>query len=461
MPNRKILLVEDDCSLRSLFADILRTADFEVLEAREGSMALDLLARQRVGLVLCDEKMAPMDGSTFLREVRGKIPGLPVLMISGYATIKLAVDAIHQGAVDYLVKPVMARELLAAVEKYLAPELADAAGDFSTDAFCTDTLVAVDGKTIALLTLARRAAATSTTVLLSGASGVGKEVIARFIHNHSQHRAGPFIGINCAAIPATMLEAVLFGYEKGAFTGALHAAPGKFELAQDGTLLLDEISEMNLDLQAKLLRVLQERELERLGSSQTIRLNARILATTNRDLAGEVAAGRFRQDLYYRLNVFPLLLPPLAERPADILPLAQRILARIGQESGRNLAQLSLHAQQALTSYHWPGNVRELENVLQRAVILADGSRLQGSHLKFDHTPQATTKPRAGLPTTDNLRATLLEKESEQLLEALTLTASRREAASLLGISERTLRYKVSRLRGMGMRIPHSRRLMA
>lgn len=474
MPNNKLLVVEDDVSVRSLFVDVLQASNYQVLEAGDGKQALELLAKQQVGLVLCDEKMSPMDGSTFLREVCMRLPGLPVLMISGYATVKLAVDAIHHGAVDYLVKPVGAHELIEAVKKYLpeeGPEFLppdNASGD-------GDKLIAVDPRTLSLLALAQRAASTNTTVLLHGASGVGKEVLARYLHNHSSHRDGPFVAINCAAIPATMLEAVLFGYEKGAFTGALNRAPGKFESAQNGTLLLDEISEMDLDLQAKLLRVLQERELEPLGGRHTIKLNVRIIATTNRNLANEVSEGRFRQDLFYRLSVFPLEIPTLAERPADIIPLAEHILRRIAKESGKNLAQLATPAKQSLIGYHWPGNVRELENVLQRAMILSDGSQLQASHLKFDAVsvarfstaPYSVPKESGHWPSPsqytpcENLRSALQERESEQLLDVLRASANRTEAATSLGISERTLRYKLSRLRESGVSIPRHSRLSA
>ena len=459
MPNRRILVVEDDVSLRSLFADILRTADLEVIEAEEGGEALRVLSAEKVGLVLCDEKMSPMDGSAFLREVQRRLPGLPVLMISGYATVKLAVEAIHHGAVDYLVKPIGAAELLEAVDKYLPR---DSAGG---QAACGGTpngmeLVAVDPRSRELRAMADRAATTNTTVLLQGASGVGKEVVARHIHRQSERAAGPFVAINCAAIPSTMLEAVLFGYEKGAFTGALNRVVGKFESAQQGTLLLDEISEMELDLQAKLLRVLQEKEVERLGGRETIKLDVRIIATTNRNLSREVQEGGFRSDLFYRLSVFPLEIPSLAERPGDILPLTQHILRRLARDEQKQITGLAEEAERALLGYHWPGNVRELENVLQRALILADGSRLRASHLKFDGQRPADWGGAASLAreaSQENLRAALQEKESEQLLQALRGSRCRKEAAEQLGISERTLRYKLSRLRESGVPIPRHR----
>jgi len=339
-----------------------------------------------------------------------------------------------------------------------------------------DGVVARDPSTRAVLELARRVSTTDATVLITGESGTGKEVFARFIHRHSRRAAAPFVAINCAAIPENLLEATLFGYEKGAFTGASQATAGKFEQAQGGTLLLDEVSEMPLPLQAKLLRVLQEREVERVGGRRPVLLDIRVLATSNRDMAAEVRSGRFREDLYYRLNVFPIELPPLRERPLDILPLAQEVIARFA--AGREIG-LSPAAERSLTTHRWAGNIRELENVLQRALILAHGAVVEPGDL---HLPAAVpaagvaagrqelplSSPSASLPLpaavvdtagqggsgpavapTETLDIKSLERR--HILEALaTAGGSRRKAASRLQMSERTLRYKLAQYRAAG-----------
>lgn len=313
-----------------------------------------------------------------------------------------------------------------------------------------EPLIAIDPCSRAVVELARRVANSEATVLVSGESGTGKEVLAHYIHRHSKRYKGPFVAINCAAIPENMLEATLFGYEKGAFTGAYQTRLGKFEQAQGGTLLLDEISEMDLDLQAKLLRVLQEREVERLGGGRVIPLDVRILATTNRDLREQIASGRFREDLYYRLNVFPLQLPPLRERTKDILPLARRLATRRAAEGGRLPPRFTLAAETKLLAHSWPGNVRELDNVIQRALILEEGEALSAQALVFE--------PGIGAPLAtgvEGLSKDLKGHEKQLILDTLARCGGRRkQAAAQLGISERTLRYKLARLRQAGVAIP-------
>ncbi len=306
-----------------------------------------------------------------------------------------------------------------------------------------------------MVDLARRVAASDCTVLISGESGTGKEVLARFIHGASPRAQQPFVALNCAAIPDNMLEAMLFGYERGSFTGAHAAHPGKFEQAQNGTLLLDEITEMPLGLQAKLLRVLQEREVERLGSRQAITLDVRVLATTNRSLRAEVAAGRFREDLYYRLNVFPLQLSPLRERRDDVLPLAMRLL-NTRSKPGTRIPALSADAAHRLLTYPWPGNVRELDNVMQRALILVNGSVIEAEHIHFEYELQGFAAPTAALRTESAVLSDSLENtERNLILDALRAgNGSRRDAAERLGISQRTLRYKLARLRDAGIDVP-------
>ena len=307
-----------------------------------------------------------------------------------------------------------------------------------------------------LLELARRVAASDCTVLIWGESGTGKEVLARYIHRRSLRAKGPFVGVNCAAIPENMLEAMLFGYERGSFTGAHAAHPGKFEQAQGGTLLLDEVTEMPLGLQAKLLRVLQEREVERLGGRETINLNVRVIATTNRMLREEVAAGRLREDLYYRLNVFPLAIAPLRLRRNDVLPLAMQLLTAHCRP-GQPIPALSAEAAHRLLTYTWPGNVRELDNLLQRALILLNGPVIGAEHVQFElanESPVGMT-PLPQKSAEVSLAGSLIQAERELILDALKSgQGSRREAAERLGISPRTLRYKLARLREAGVEVP-------
>ena len=320
--------------------------------------------------------------------------------------------------------------------------------------------VVVDQASRALYALAARVAATDCTVLINGESGTGKEVLARHIHERSPRAQKPFVAINCAAIPENMLEAMLFGYERGAFTGAHAAHAGKFEQAQGGTLLLDEITEMPLSLQAKLLRVLQEREVERLGARTMVSLDVRVIATTNRDLRAEVKAGNFREDLYYRLCVFPMTISALRERRDDVLPLAMRLL-EMRTIPGRRIPALSADAAQLLLSYGWPGNIRELDNLLQRAMIIANGPVIEAAHIRFESLREVIVAravpapvPTAAGDSSNALRGSLRATEKHILLSALRAGASRREVAERLGISPRTLRYKLAQLRSAGIDVP-------
>ncbi|HTC15432.1 MAG TPA: sigma-54 dependent transcriptional regulator [Steroidobacteraceae bacterium] len=310
-----------------------------------------------------------------------------------------------------------------------------------------------------VLSLAQRVAASDCTVLIVGPSGTGKEVLARYIHRQSARNGRPFIAVNCAALPESMLEAILFGYERGAFTGAHAPHAGKFEQAQRGTLLLDEVTEMSLGLQAKLLRVLQEREVERLGGRTPLCLDVRVLATTNRRLREEVSAGRFREDLYYRLNVFPLLLAPLKARREDVLPLAMQLLAARCRP-GEPIPALSAEAAHMLLTYPWPGNVRELDNLLQRALILVNGPVIRPEHIEFEpvserHAPSPASSQEPGREPRA-LAGSLSEREQEMILAALRSGKNRTAAAQTLGISARTLRYKLARLREAGVELPTS-----
>ncbi len=444
MSQATVLVVEDEPTLRAALCDTLELAGYPVERAGDGSEALAKLANHEIGMVVSDLQMKPMDGQTLLTKIRSNRPDLPVLMMTAYGTIQSAVEAMQAGAVDYLVKPFEAEALVEKVQQFAAGAAAP-----------SHLLVAEDLRSRELVNLAQRVAASDATVLICGESGTGKEVIARFIHNCSPRGQGPFVAINCAAIPENMLEAVLFGYEKGAFTGAYRSTPGKFEQANGGTLLLDEISEMPLTLQAKLLRVLQEREVERLGGRTLISLDVRVLATTNRRLREEVAAGRFREDLFYRLNVFPLAIPPLRERGADILPLARTLLRR-HIPAGEPVPALDGGAEQQLLAYPWPGNVRELENVLQRALILRQSQRIGAEDLHFEGGETvAIAAPAAAEVTAGVLGNDLKSREQRLILDALQAhKGSRKDAAEHLGISARTLRYKLARMRDAGVAMP-------
>ncbi len=433
-----ILIVEDDPDLREALSDTLALSRYRVLTAADGVQAVEVLQRHAAGLVISDVQMPHMNGISLLHEIKVRWPHLPVLLMTAYGVISQAVEAMREGACNYLVKPFEVSDLLAQVARYMLPASFSDAADALVEDPCSRALYA----------MALRVAATPATVLIGGESGTGKEVLARFIHRHSPRADRPFVAVNCAAIPDNLLEATMFGFERGAFTGAVQSQPGKFEQAQGGSLLLDEISEMPLALQAKLLRVLQEREVERVGGHKAVPLDVRVIATTNRDLQVEVAAGRFREDLYYRLNVFPLRVAPLRERRQEILPLARRFLADMAAAMGRAGLQLAEDAEQALLTHDWPGNVREMENVIQRAVILAPADRVDAGHL---HLPARRTAPPEAPVAPAAPMQDLKSLEKTHILNMLaSVNGSRRLAAQKLGMSERTLRHKLQQYREAG-----------
>ena len=441
-----VLLVDEDPGLRARVREHLADDRFRVLEADHGAQALNWLGREPIAIAFASREAQPMGGIEFLRQARGRNPDLPVVLTSSDGSVEAAVAAMREGATDFLVKPFPAGAVAARVRQFGADGGVAARG-----------LVLEDPRSLELLDLATRVARSDVTVMLNGESGVGKEVFARYLHARSARTSGPFVAINCAAIPENMLEALLFGHERGAFTGAHESRPGKFELAQGGTLLLDEISEMDLALQGKLLRVLQEREVERLGGKRPIALDVRLIATSNRDLRAEVQAGRFREDLYYRLSVFPLTIPPLRERLGDILPLARHFLAVHGR--GIEVPELMPCAASRLMRHDWPGNVRELDNVMQRGLILRRGRGIDAASIRLELASPVSGgggspfKP-ASSPSQvlgDDLRS----REGQLILGALHAERGRRkEAAARLGISPRTLRYKLARLREAGLAIP-------
>ncbi len=467
MSKSRLLIAEDDWDLREALVETLAYAGFDVLAAESAEQALELLASEPVDMVISDVNMGAMDGHELLCRIRAGFPLIPVLLITAYGSIGQSVEAMRNGAVDYLVKPFKPQTLLDTVRKYVAVPMQNQGSEWQP--------VAEEPSSRQLLRLAQKVAVSDANVLISGESGTGKEVLARYIHQQSRRSQDTFIAINCAAIPENMLEATLFGHEKGAFTGAYTSSPGKFEQADGGTILLDEISEMDIGLQAKILRVLQEREVERVGGRKTIALNVRVIATTNRDLQACVADGSFREDLYYRLSVFPLQWLPLRQRTLDILPLAERIL----QRHAGTMAQSSVHfddsAKSLITRYSWPGNVRELDNVIQRALIMQENGCITASCLGLDlsaadgcsadrsaagRAVQAIggrTEPGLSDDLQDSasvLGSDLKRREFEIILQTLREQGGRRkETAEILGVSARTLRYKLARMRDSGINI--------
>jgi two-component system response regulator FlrC len=436
MTSPRVLIVEDDPTLRMALVDTLELESFCVYAAENGKSALLQLMHHDIDVIVSDVQMDVMDGNELLRNVREKYPSMPFVMMTAHASVEKAVAAMRDGATDYLQKPFAASALVTTVSRMTQSALLDASG-----------MVAEDRATKKILETVRRVAPSDASIMISGESGTGKEVLAKTLHELSSRSDGPFVALNCAAIPENMLEAILFGYEKGAFTGAQTAREGKFEQANGGTLLLDEISEMALELQAKLLRVLQEQEVERLGGKGTIPLDVRVLATTNRKLADEVSNGRFREDLYFRLNVFPIELPPLRDRSDDILPLTARFIKRYSPE---RFLELSPGAERKILAHGWRGNIRELGNCIHRACILSLGDLIEESDVIFDELVGENSsfiEP----STADDLKA----NERDLILSTLRdLDGNRKLTSEKLGISARTLRYKLAKYKDEGINIP-------
>jgi two-component system response regulator FlrC len=451
MSQNKVLVVEDDAGLREALIDTVLLAGYQCIEADSGESALLLLRDHQVDLIVSDVQMGGMSGLSLLSSIKNQQPNLPMLLMTAYGTIDDAVKAMKEGACNYITKPFAPEVLVNMINQYIPLKTHE---KFEP--------IAQDSRSKALLVLAKKVATTDASVMILGPSGSGKEVLAQYVHHYSARSTKPFVAINCAAIPENMLEATLFGYEKGAFTGAVQACPGKFEQAQGGTILLDEITEMDLGLQAKILRVLQEREVERLGGRKTVQLDVRVIATSNRDLKEAVRSGVFREDLYYRLNVFPLTWLPLADRRDDIMPLTQHLIERICQKNGEHIPDISGAARSKLAAYHWPGNVRELDNVVQRALILHSNNIIEATDLLIENFEPpsvddcaSTLECSAEGTSDDKLGNELKIQEHQIILDTLhACHGSRKAVAERLGISPRTLRYKIARMRDSGIQIP-------
>lgn len=438
--NNNILIVEDDDYLIDAISDTLKMSGYGVYKARNGNDALDIINRENPNLIISDIQMEPINGYELLKLMTEKGKDIPFLAMTAYGSVQKAVEFMHAGAVDYIEKPFEASDLIGLVNKYINRQ------------YNNSNIISLDPAMEHIMAMAKKVAKSDVTVMVTGESGSGKEIMSRYIHDCSDRAKGNYIAINCAAIPENMLEAMLFGYEKGSFTGAYKSSPGKFEQANGGTLLLDEISEMDLALQAKLLRVLQEKEVERIGGNKTVSLDVRVIATSNRDMKEEVKHGRFREDLYYRLNVFPIHVPALRERKDDIIPLAEFLMEKHGMNRDR-CPVISDESKIKMMEHYWPGNIRELENVIQRALILCADNIIREEDLaiEIDYSMHGTKS---------DGEITLLEHdvkahEYKIIMESLERNnGSRKKVADELGISDRTLRYKLSKMRDVGIQVP-------
>jgi two-component system NtrC family response regulator len=445
MDSLRILVVDDEPGQRELIGGFLKKQGHEVLLAGGGAEALARAREMRVDLVISDFKMPGMSGLELLRAVKAVNPEIPFLLVTAYGTVDTAVQAMKEGAADYLTKPLDLEELLLRIERVSEQlRLRSAVRDLQAhlvERHRLEGIVGESGRMQEVLALVRQVAPSDATVLIRGESGTGKELIARAIHFNSPRAAGPLVTLNCAALPEQLLESELFGHERGAFTGAVAQRKGRFELADTGSIFLDEIGDLTPALQVKLLRVLQERQFERLGGTRTLTVNVRILAATHRDLEGALKTGAFREDLYYRLNVVTIQIPPLRERREDIPPLLDHFLRKFAEKNRRKVAGLTAAARDALLRYEYPGNVRELENIVERAVLLSRGEVIDLEDLPVALRPgeRGTARPEAG-----RLPDLLAGIERQAIRAALERHGGvQTQAAAELGISERVLRYKM------------------
>ena len=456
---RRVLIVDDEDTMRAALAESLAAAGYEVTAARNGQEAVELFEQDDYAVVVTDMRMPKMGGMEVLRRIKKISPQTPVIIITAYGTVKTAVEAMKEGAAEFLMKPFSLDDLEFTVNNCLASQTGpgkEAPHPMEGKSSPTKEIITVEASMEALLKRLRAVAKSRATVLIQGESGTGKELAARYIYLHSDRRHRPFVAVNCAAIPQNLLESEMFGYEKGAFTGAVQRKIGKFEMADGGTLLLDEVSEMDVQLQAKLLRVLQEGEIDRLGGKGPIPVDVRVIATTNVDLKAAVEEKRFRQDLYYRLNVIPVVIPPLRERKEDIPVLAEHFVKKFSFFSGKDRPSLSRETLEFMKAYDWPGNVRELENVMERAVLVCEGPVIRPEHLGLDGTfaPPLDTSETEDTPSrlpealTAGGNMTLRDLEKAVIIDTLNrVGGNRTKASQILGISVRTMRNKLHEYR--------------
>jgi len=443
-----ILIVEDEAKMRRLLELNLGDDGFTTLSAEDAETGLKMLQNSPVDLVVTDLKLPGMNGLEFLLAVKRQNAALPVVVMTAFGSVETAVEAMKAGASDYVLKPFSLTEMRLVIHKELDVRnlreenrtLREALGK----RYSHPNVVARSPKMQEVLATVERVAPTNSTVLLGGESGVGKDLVARAIHEKSRRANGPFLKINSTAIPENLLESELFGFEKGAFTGAIASKPGKFELADKGTLFLDEIGDVPPVTQVKLLRVLQEREFERLGGTKTVKVDVRLIAATNKDLREALEQGTFREDLYYRLNVVPIDIAPLRERREDVPDLVNLFISRFAGESGKGIESISPQAMQILANYHWPGNVRELQNIVERGCALSKGPQLEAGDIHLDVRPSKAANGVTGfLPE----GMTLEQWEDEMVQEALRrANGNKSQAARLLGLSRNALRYRLSKI---------------
>ncbi|MHB8652422.1 MAG: sigma-54-dependent transcriptional regulator [Terriglobia bacterium] len=447
-----ILIVEDEPKMLRLLELTLAEEGFGTRAAPDAEAGLKLLGQEQIDLVITDLRLPGINGLEFLQAVKRTSALIPVVVMTAYGTVETAVEAMKAGASDYVLKPFSLEEIKLIVHKELDVNrlrqenrsLREALGH----RYEFKNIVARSPKMQEVLSTVDHVAPSNSTVLLGGESGVGKDLIARAIHQHSRRASGPFIKINSTAIPENLLESELFGYEKGAFTGAATSKPGKFELADKGTIFLDEIGDVPGSTQVKLLRVLQEREFERLGGTKTLKVDVRVVAATNQDLRAALEQGTFREDLFYRLNVVPISIPPLREHKEDIPYLADYFIERFARDSGKPVTGITAAAQKVLMDFHWPGNVRELENIIERAVALSNGAVLDVSDIRLDHAPVAGVVTGAGAAAPFPPQGQTLEQfEDDIIKEALRrANGNKSQAARLLGLSRNALRYRLTKI---------------
>ncbi|HTN71077.1 MAG TPA: sigma-54 dependent transcriptional regulator [Methylomirabilota bacterium] len=444
MPYRfRILVVDDEPVQREVVSGFLKKQSFEVIVAESAERALELFRQDAFDLVLTDQKMAKMSGLDLLQAVHTINPETPVILITAFGTIEAAVVALKQGAIDYLTKPLNLEELLYRIrlvsDRYRIINENRELREALRERHRIEGIIGESGQMLEVLSLVRRVAPSEATVLIRGESGTGKELIANAIHFASPRASGPLVKVNCAALPETLLESELFGHEKGAFTGALTSRQGRFELANGGTIFLDEIGDLPLHLQAKLLRVLQEREYEKVGSSRPVKVNVRILAASHRSLEALIKAGQLREDLYYRLNVVTILIPPLRERRTDLTFLIDHFLRRFAEKNHKTIQGLTREARDILLRYDYPGNVRELENLIERAVVLTRDDVIGSGDL-----PLTVQEPEVEDDRETSLKVAVERLERRMIRDALARSEGvQTRAAELLGMSERALRYKL------------------
>jgi two-component system response regulator HydG len=434
-----VLVVDDEESYRTMLSAVLNDSNYEVLLAKSGKDALEIFARKQIDVAVLDLMMPGMDGRELMKRLHKKSPELPIIFLTAHGSIPSAVDAIKEGAADYLTKPLQhVDDLTLTIERVLEFALLKKQSQLHLNAKkSVDPFPCASPAMKEVLKMALKVAGTDVTVLITGESGTGKERMAQFIHLNSKRSALEMVAVNCAAIVDTLLESELFGHEKGSFTGATDRKIGRFEEAGNSTLFLDEIGEISMPLQPKLLRALQEREFRRVGGSQTIRYNSRLIAATNRDLKSQCEIGGFREDLFYRISVFTVHIPPLRERPEDILYLADLFIKEAAEKFGKPSPELSSEFKNALTKYQWPGNVRELANVIEASVLLCDEATLKLEHL---HGIQIETG------RVEKSEDPLLKAEKKALIDALArFEGNREETANFLGMSKRNLIYKLKK----------------